>query len=91
MGKDGKLRVGLIGATVTRGWAMASHIPALKGLPDFELAAIATSRRETADAAAKAYGVPLAFADYQEMVKHPDLDIIAVSVKVPMHLSLIHI
>ena len=45
---------GLIGATVTRGWAMASHIPALKGLPDFELAAIATSRRETADAAAKA-------------------------------------
>lgn len=85
MGKDGKLRVGLIGATVTRGWAMASHIPALKGLPDFELAAIATSRRETADAAAKAYGVPLAFADYHDMVKHPDLDIISVSVKVPMH------
>jgi len=84
-----KLRVGLIGATVTRGWAMASHIPALKGLPDFELAAIATSRRETADAAAKAYGVPLAFADYHEMVNHPDLDIISVSVKVPLHLDMV--
>ncbi len=85
MSGEKKLRVGLIGATVTRGWAMASHIPALKGLPGFELAAIATSRRETADAAAKAYGVPLAFANYHEMVRHPDIDIVAVSVKVPLH------
>lgn len=80
-----KLRVGLIGATVARGWAMASHIPALKGLPGFELAAIATSRQETADAAAKAYGVPLAFANYHEMVRHHGIDIVAVSVKVPLH------
>ncbi|MBM3345011.1 MAG: Gfo/Idh/MocA family oxidoreductase [Betaproteobacteria bacterium] len=83
------MRVGLIGATVTRGWAMAAHIPALKGLAGFELAAIATSRRETADAAAKAYGVPLAFDDYHEMVNHPDLDIITVSVKVPMHFDMV--
>jgi predicted dehydrogenase len=81
----GKLRVGLIGATVGRGWAMASHIPALRALPGFELAAIATSRQETADAAAKHFGVPLAFGDYRAMVRHPDLDIIAVTVKVPMH------
>lgn len=85
MSKARKLRVGLIGATVTRGWAMASHIPALQGLPGFELAAIATSRQETADAAAKQYGAKLAFADYREMARHPDIDIIAVSVKVPLH------
>lgn len=85
MKQDGKLRVGLIGATVSRGWAMASHIPALRALPGFELAAIATSRQETADAAAKHFGAPAAFGDYRAMVRQADLDIIAVTVKVPMH------
>jgi predicted dehydrogenase len=85
MSNTGKFRVGLIGATVARGWAMASHIPALRALPGFELAALSTSRRETADAAAKQYGVPLAFADYRDMVRQPGIDIVAVSVKVPMH------
>jgi hypothetical protein len=33
------------------------HIPALKALPEYELRAISTNRRDSAGAAARAFGV----------------------------------
>ena len=47
-----RLRVGMIGAGVEPGWGPEAHLPALRGLDEFELVAVATSRQETADAAA---------------------------------------
>ena len=41
-----KIRVGIIGANVSYGWGTRAHIPAIKGLPEFELAAVCTTRRE---------------------------------------------
>jgi predicted dehydrogenase len=64
---------------------MRAHLPALLALPDFELAAVCTSRPETAEESAKAYGAKMAFHDYHEMVGHPDIDLVAVSVRVPLH------
>src|SRR5438067_1024732 len=86
---DKRIRVGIIGANPDRGWAAQAHIPALKSLSDdFEITALSTSRRESADAASKLFGVPLAFDNHQDLVNSPDVDVVAVTVKVPHHLEL---
>src|SRR5215218_7555566 len=91
IGKGGakRIRVGIIGANPDRGWAAQAHIPALTSLSDdFEITALSTSRRESADAASKRFGVPAAFDNHQELVNSPDVDVVAVTVKVPHHLEL---
>src|SRR5437867_9187090 len=90
-GKGGakRIRVGIIGANPDRGWAAQAHIPALKSLADdFEITALATSRRESAVAASKLFGVPLAFDNHQDLVNSDAVDVVAVTVKVPYHLEL---
>jgi predicted dehydrogenase len=84
-----KIRVGIIGASPDRGWAAQAHIPALRSLSnDFEITALSTSRRESADAASKLFGVPVAFDNHQALVNRADVDAVAVTVKVPYHLEL---
>src|SRR5437867_4555375 len=90
-GKGGakRIRVGIIGANPDRGWAAQAHIPALKSLSDdFEITALSTTRRESADAADQLFGVAAAFDNHQELVNSPDVDVVAVTVKVPYHLEL---
>lgn len=80
------LRLGLVGADATgRGWGPAAHIPALRGIEQIELAALCTSRPESAAAAAKAYGIDRAYHDVDEMAAQPDIDIVSVVVRVPHH------
>jgi len=91
MSKGGtkRIRVGIIGANPDRGWAAQAHIPALKSLSDdFEITALSTSRRESADAASKLFGVPVAFDNHQDLVNSAAVDVVAVTVKVPYHLEL---
>src|SRR5438132_715625 len=91
MSKGGikRIRVGIIGANPDRGWAAQAHIPALKSLSDdFQITALSTSRRESADAASKLFGVPLAFDNHQDLVNRADVDVVAITVKVPYHLEL---
>jgi len=84
-----KIRVGIIGANPDRGWAAQAHIPALRSLSeDFEVTALSTSRRESAEAAGELFGVPLAFDNHQELVNSAAVDVVAVTVKVPYHLEL---
>src|SRR6266849_5304227 len=84
-----RIRVGIIGANPDRGWAAMAHIPALRSLSDdFEITALSTTRRESADAAGKLFGVPAAFDNHQELVDSPTVDVVAVTVKVPYHLEL---
>jgi predicted dehydrogenase len=84
-----RIRVGIIGANPDRGWAAQAHIPALKSLPDdFEITALSTSRRESADAARKRFGVPLAFDNHQDLVDSAEVDVVAITVKVPHHFEL---
>ncbi|MFD8035414.1 Gfo/Idh/MocA family protein [Streptomyces sp. NPDC059717] len=80
--------IGIIGAS-QGGWASISHVPALKALPDFELRAISTSRRESAEAAAAAFGVEAAFDNHADLLAHPGVDVVVVAVKVPHHQKLI--
>ena len=77
------------GANPDRGWAATAHVPALQSLSDhFEITALSTSRRESADAAGKRFGVPLAFDNHQDLVNSAAVDVVAVTVKVPKHLEL---
>src|SRR5436309_4897806 len=86
---DKKIRVGIIGANPDRGWAAQAHIPALKSLSDdFEITALSTSRRDSADAARKLFGVPVAFDNHQDLVNRADVDVVAITVKVPYHFEL---
>jgi predicted dehydrogenase len=81
----GKLRVGIVGANIERGFAIAAHIPALQVLPGFEITAVCTTREASANQAAAYLGIPLAFTDPARLAEHPDVDVVAVSVRVPSH------
>ena len=71
MASSSKIRVGIVGASPNRGFASIAHIPALRALPQFEIAAVCTARQESAEAAARHYGVPLAFSDPEKLARHP--------------------
>lgn len=83
-----RIGVGIIGASPERGWASDAHIPALRSLPQFELTALSTSRKATAEAASRLYGVPLAYDNHQALLARPEVDLAVVAVKVPHHLEL---
>src|SRR5882724_4805387 len=87
-----KIRVGIVGATVTQGgsgWGANAHVPALKALPGYELKAVCTSREDTAKASAAAFGVDHAFHRFSDMAAHPDVDLLVVCVRVPGHRELV--
>ena len=80
-----RIRLGFVGANVRSTWASQSHFPALLASPDVELTAVCTTRPESAEEARQAFGAQLAFHDFREMVVSPDIDAVAVVVRVPLH------
>ncbi|HEX7743171.1 MAG TPA: Gfo/Idh/MocA family oxidoreductase [Sphingobium sp.] len=84
-----RLRVGFAGANAQRGWAKDAHLAAVRALPDLELVAVSARDQALADEAARAFGAAKAYADSLEMARDPDIDIIAVTVKVPEHRAIV--
>ncbi|HLZ08991.1 MAG TPA: Gfo/Idh/MocA family oxidoreductase, partial [Chloroflexota bacterium] len=87
-----KIRVGIVGATVTpggSGWGANAHVPALNSLPDYDLKAVCTAHTETAPASAAAFGAELAFHNFDDMVARADIDLVTVVVRVPRHQDLV--
>lgn len=80
----GKVRVGLVGASTGAGWSSIAHVPGLRAAAGIELAAVCTSRPESAAEAARAYGVP-GFHDVRELAAQDDIDLVSVAVRVPSH------
>src|SRR3981189_1393668 len=80
-----KIRLGLIGASVRGTWSSRSHLPALRASADVELTAVCTTRADSAEAARQAYGARLAFDDWRKMIASPQIDAVAVVVRVPSH------
>src|SRR5436190_2461067 len=83
------LGVGIIGVSPVRGWAATAHIPALRALPNFEIRALSAHSAESARAAGEAYGVSAVLSEHKQMVTRPDVDVVAVTVKVPHHRELV--
>src|SRR5499426_3201816 len=87
-----KIRVGIVGATVTQGgsgWGQNAHVPALKALPNYELTAVCTSHEDTAKASAAAFGAERAYQRFGDMTADRDVDLIVVCVRVPGHRDLV--
>src|SRR5580658_4624660 len=80
-----KVRLGLIGASVRGTWSSRSHLPAVQASSEVELTAVCTTRADSAEAARQAWGARLAFDDYRKMVVSPEIDAVAVVVRVPSH------
>src|SRR5256885_4394585 len=84
-----RLGVGIIGVNPAWGWAATAHIPALRALPNYEIRALSATSAEAARAAGEAFGVAAVFSDHEELVRQPDVDVVAVTVKVPHHRELV--
>src|SRR5258705_6396839 len=86
---DSPLGVGIIGVNPVRGWAATAHIPALRALPNYEIRALGAHSEESARAAGEAFGVGAASSDHEQLVTRPDIDVVAVTVRVPRHRQLV--
>src|SRR5213593_2197112 len=86
---ESTLGVGIIGVSPHRGWATTAHIPALRALPNYEIRALSTHSAESARTLGEVFGVSAVFSDYERMLTRPDIDVIAVTVKVPHHRELV--
>ncbi len=83
------LRVGVVGASLERGWANQSHLPALRSLRGVELAGVSGKTQEIADATATAVGARRGYRGVDSMIADPSIDIITVAVRVPAHRELV--
>ena len=83
------LKVGIIGASAERGWAKISHVPAIQQLDGLELAAIVTQDQQSADKAARAFGVQKGYGDAKDLFADPSIDIVTIAVNVPAHRELV--
>jgi predicted dehydrogenase len=81
--------VGIIGVNPAWGWAVTAHIPALRALPNYEVRALSATSLDAARAAGEAFGVAAVFSNHDELVAQPDVDVVAVTVKVPHHRELV--
>src|SRR5260370_37252129 len=80
-----KIGVGIIGASPNRGWALAAHIPALQALPNYEIRAVSTSRRESAEKSAQTLSAALAFAKQGRPISRREGGLVLVAVQVSHH------
>src|SRR6267378_5837509 len=83
------LGVGIVGVSPVRGWAATAHIPALRALPNYEIRGLSAHNAETARKAGEVFGVSAVFSDHEQLVAQPDIDLVAVTVKVPHHRELV--
>jgi predicted dehydrogenase len=83
------LGVGIIGVSPVRGWAATAHIPALRALPNYEIRALGASSEASARAAGEAFEVGAVFSDHEQLVTRPDVDVVAVTVRAPLHRELV--
>src|SRR5882724_669971 len=85
-----RLKVGIVGLQPGRSWAARAHVPALRALPEtFEIVGVANTTLASAEKAAAETGLPRAFADVAALITAPEVDIVAVTVKVPPHFEIV--
>ena len=86
---DQAFRVGIVGANATRAWAHDAHLPALRRLPQFRIVAVSARTQDLAEEARVTFGAERAFGDSLALVCDPEIDIVAVTVKVPEHRAIV--
>src|SRR5258708_22205245 len=76
------IRVGLIGVG---NWAQHGHVRVYSLLPQYELTAVYSQRREAAVEVAQRYGFRHVAASLDELVQHPEVDLVIVLTTAPQH------
>jgi predicted dehydrogenase len=83
-----ELGVGVIGASLRRGWGGITHLPSIEALPGLRLAAVCASSIESAEATAARYGAH-PYTDAMALVADPSVDIVTVVVRSSIHHDLV--
>lgn len=90
LARSGKpIGVGIIGLGAHGSWAERSHLPALRAVPGYELRALSTSSKQSAERSGQAHGVPLTFGTAAELAACDEVHLVVVAVKVPHHRELV--
>jgi len=76
------IRVGLVGIG---NWAQHGHVRVLSLLPQYEISAIYSQRFESAQAAADTLAIPCVAQSLDELVNHPEVDLVIVVTTAPQH------
>ncbi len=76
------IRVGLVGVG---NWAQHGHVRVLSLLPQYELTAVYSQRREAAASVAEKYGFKYVVDSLGELVEHPEVDLVVVLTTAPQH------
>ncbi|MEV7978261.1 Gfo/Idh/MocA family oxidoreductase [Streptomyces sp. NPDC086519] len=88
--RSGKpIGVGIIGLGAHGSWAERAHLPALRAVPGYELRALSTSSKESAERSGQVHGVPRTFGSAADLAACDDVDLVVVAVKVPHHRELV--
>lgn len=87
MRPDGRLGVGIVGAHPSRGWALATHLPALRASAEFAINAVCAKEAAVAAEAARVFGAPRHFANVRDLCADPSVDVVVICLRVPMHLD----
>jgi predicted dehydrogenase len=77
-----QIRVGMVGIG---NWARYGHIPVLNLLPEYELSTIYSQRRDAAEAAVAEHGFTYVANTLDELVNHPEVDLVVVLTTAPQH------
>lgn len=85
----GPLRIGFAGANAERGWARDAHLAAIRDIPGLTVQAVSARTQTIADGAAALFGATKAYDDSLALARDPDVDIVAVTVKVPEHRAIV--
>ncbi|GAB2593186.1 Gfo/Idh/MocA family protein [Microlunatus antarcticus] len=88
-GPAGELGVGIVGVGSASSWAREAHVPAVHAAPGLRLRAVATRDAATVAQTAAELGADVGYADAQDLVDDPSVDVVTVGVPVPAHRDLI--
>ena len=77
-----KIRIGIVGAG---GIVGAVHIPGLRKMANVEIVAVANRSLESSERAAKEFGIPRAYADWESLIAAKGIDAILIGTWPYMH------
>lgn len=86
---NGTIGLGVVGASAKYGWGMRAHMPAFMALPEYDLVAVCTTSRESAQESAERYSAGKAYWDYRELIADPAVEVVDVCVKAPSHHAIV--
>ena len=82
--KKSPVGIGIVGT----GFARTTQIPGFRDCMGARIVAIASRHRERADAVAKEFGIEHVAADWQELVAHPDVDLVSIVTPPATHMEI---